>query len=73
MVEKIRGDDLEIVIGGVGEGAFAVAVAKRPDPRHVGAQLIIDLNVASFVDCNAGLAQPEIIRIRPTPNRQEHM
>ena len=73
MVEKICRDNLEIVIGGVGEGAFAVAIAQRKNARHIGGELVIDTDEASFVDCNAGLAQAEIIRIRPTPNRQEHM
>ena len=38
-VEQVGGDDLEVVVGGVGEGAAAVAVAQRPDAGHVGAQL----------------------------------
>ena len=33
VVEEVGRDDLEIVVGGVGEGAFAVAVAQGPDPR----------------------------------------
>ena len=32
VVEKIGGDDLEVIVGRVGEGAPAVAVAERPDP-----------------------------------------
>ena len=30
-LEQIGGDDLEVVVGGVREGAAAVAVAERPD------------------------------------------
>ena len=30
-VEQVRRDDLEVVVGGVGEGAAAVAVAERID------------------------------------------
>src|SRR5205085_7595719 len=35
-VEQIGGDDLEVVVGGMGEGAAAVALAERPDAWHVG-------------------------------------
>ena len=49
VVEQIGRDDLEIVIGGVGKGAPAVAVAERPDPRHIGAQLIVDDDIAVLV------------------------
>ena len=31
-VQEVRGDDLEVVIGRVGEGAAAIAVAKRQIP-----------------------------------------
>ncbi len=33
VVEQVGGDDLEVVVGGVREGALAVAVAQRPDAR----------------------------------------
>ena len=46
-VEQVRGDDLEIVVGGVGEGAAAVAVAERPDARDAGPQLVVDDDVAA--------------------------
>ena len=35
-VEHIGGDDLEVVVGGVGEGPLPVAVPHRPDTGHVG-------------------------------------
>ena len=38
-VEQVGGDDLEVVVRGVREGAAPVAVAERPDARHVGLQL----------------------------------
>ena len=36
--EQVVGDDLVVVVRGVGEGALAVAVAERPDARVAGAQ-----------------------------------
>ena len=53
-VQEIRGDDLEVVIGRVGEGAAAIAVAKRPDTGRAGAQFVIDGDIAAWVDVNTG-------------------
>ena len=72
-VEEICGDDLEIIVGGVGEGAFAVAVAERPHPRHVGAQLIVDDDVAALVPGDAGLVEPEIVGVRATADREQQV
>jgi hypothetical protein len=38
VVEKIRCNDFEIVVGHVRKGAFAVAVPKRPNAPRIGAQ-----------------------------------
>jgi hypothetical protein len=35
-VEQVGRHDLEVVVGGMGEGAAPVAVAQRPDARHIG-------------------------------------
>ena len=35
-VEQVGCHDLEVIVGGMGEGAPSVAVAQRPDARHVG-------------------------------------
>src|SRR5438093_138666 len=39
-VEQVGGDDLEIVVGRVGEGAVAVALAEGPYPRYVGSKVV---------------------------------
>jgi hypothetical protein len=72
-VEEVCGNDLEIIIGGVGEGAFAVAVAECPHSRHVGAQLIVDDDVASLVSGDTGFVEPKIVGVRATPDRGEQM
>ena len=72
-VEEVCGNDLEIIIGGVGEGAFAVAVAERPHSRHVGAQLIVDDDVTSLVSGDTGFVEPKIVGVRATPDREEQM
>ena len=48
-VEQVGRDDLEIVVRRVREGAFAVAVAQRPDPRDVRLQLVVHDDVAALV------------------------
>jgi hypothetical protein len=44
-IEKVGRDDLEVVVGGMGESTLAVAVAERPDAGHARAQLVVDLEV----------------------------
>src|SRR5260370_42238949 len=72
-VEEVCGDDFEIIISGVGEGAFAVAVAERPHPFYVGAQLIVDENVAVLVLSDTGRVEPEIVGVRATADRQHQV
>lgn len=72
-VKEVGGDDLEIVIRGVGECASPVAVAKRPDPRDIGGKAVIDFNVAASVDRHAGPVEPQIIGIRAAPDREQHI
>ena len=72
-VEQVRRDDLEVVIGGMRERAASVAVAEREDARHIGAQLIVDRDVAARVGRNAGLVEAEIVGVRPPPDREQQM
>ena len=71
--EKICGNDLEIVVGGVGEGAVAVAISHRPYARHVGPQLIIYLDIAAFVAHDAGVLQAKIVGVRASPSRNQNV
>jgi hypothetical protein len=73
VVEQTRHDDLEIVIGGVRKRAFAVAVAKRPDTRHVDAQLIIDDDVAVIVVTYPGPIEAEIVGVGPSAGGNQQM
>ncbi len=68
VVEQVRGDDLVVVVGGVGEGAAAVAIAERPDARHAGAQPIVDDDVAARVDATPAWSRPRssVFGRRPT-------
>ena len=72
-VEQVGGDDLEVVVGGVGERAAAVAVAHREDARDVGAQLAVDLDVAALVGLDARLVQAEIVGVGPAAGRDQEV
>jgi len=41
IIQKVRGDNFEIVVGGVRECALAIAIAQRPDARNAAAKLIV--------------------------------
>jgi hypothetical protein len=56
-IQEVRGDDLEIVIGGMSEGAATVAVTQRPDVRRAGTQLVIHNDVAARVDRDSSLVE----------------
>src|SRR5438270_870495 len=56
-----------------GYGATAVALAERPDARHVGRQEIINLDVTARIDRDAGLIEAEIVGIRATPDGEQHI
>ena len=62
-VQEVGGDDLIIVVGCVRESSPAVAFAQRIDAGHIGAELIVDLNITALIDRDAGLFQTEIIRV----------
>ena len=72
-VEQVGGDDLEIVIGGVGEGAAAVAFAERPDAGHVGGEAVVDLDIAALVGRDPGRLQAEIVGIGPAADGEQDM
>ena len=72
-VEEVRGQDLEVVVRGVREGAAAVAVAERPDAGHVGRELVVDRDVAARVHRDAGRLEPEVVRVRAAADREQHV
>ena len=71
LIQQIRRDDLEIVIGRVRERALAVAISHRPDAGNVGAKLIVDLDVAAGIHGDAGLLESQIVGIGAPPDREQ--
>ena len=72
-IEKVGRDDLEVVVGGMGESALAVAVAERPDAGHARAQLVVDRDIAARVGFDAGSVEAEIVRIGAPTDGQQNM
>jgi hypothetical protein len=72
-IEQVCRDNLKIVIGSVGKRSPAVAISERPDTGNIRAQLFIDHNVAAFVDGDSRALEPQIIRVRPSANGQQHV
>ena len=72
-IQQIGSDDLEVIVGRVGERAAAVAFAERPDARHVGAQLLVHGDEAARIDCDARSVKAQIIGVRPPSGREQQM
>src|ERR1700733_11344852 len=45
------------------EATAPVAVAKRPDAWHVGAQFVVDNNVASLILLDSGFVEAEVVGV----------
>ena len=73
MVQKIRRGNFEIVVRGVSECAFAVAIAQRPNARDTAAELIVHFDVAVLVNRNARLIQTQVVRVGPPSHGQQDM
>ena len=50
-----------------------VAVAHRPDVRDVGAQLVVDHDVAAPVDLDAGGLQPQVVGVGLAPHGDQQV
>ena len=72
-VEQVGRDDLEVVVGGVGERPLAVTVAQRPDARRGRLQAFVDHDVAALVDLDTRRIQTKIIRVRTAAYSQQHV
>jgi len=63
VVEEVGGYDLVVVVGGVGEGAAAVAVAHGVDAFYVGAELVVYCDVAFVVGGDAGFVETQVLGV----------
>src|SRR5438445_11544671 len=55
------------------EGSSSVAITQRINAGHIGAKLIINLDVTALIDFNPGLFQTEVVGVRHTTDCEKRM
>src|SRR5437773_1336526 len=55
------------------EGSSSVAITQRINAGHVGAKLIINLDVTALIYLNPGMFQTEVVDVRHTTDCEKHM
>src|SRR5216110_3508139 len=55
------------------EGSSSVAITQRINAGHIGAKLIINLDVTALVDFNPGLFQTEVVGVRHATDCEKRM
>src|SRR5438876_6801333 len=55
------------------EGSASVAITQRVNAGHIGAKLIINLDVTALIDFNPGLLQAEVVGVRHTTDCKKRM
>src|SRR5262249_36242095 len=55
------------------ESAASVAVTQRINAGHIGAKLIVNLDVTALIYLNPGLFQTEVVGVRHATDCEEHM
>src|SRR5262249_1205401 len=73
VIENIRSNDLEIVVGRVSKGPATVAVTQRPDTRHICLQLVVYFDKAAPVHADTSGLKAEVVGVRAASDRQEQV
>src|SRR5437660_11593231 len=55
------------------EGSASVAIAQRINARHIGAKLIVNLDVTALIHLNLGMLQTEVVGVGRTTDREKRM
>src|SRR5437870_12776940 len=55
------------------EGSSSVAIPQRISAGHIGAKLIVNLDVTALIDFNPGMFQTEVIGVRHTTDCEKRM
>src|SRR6266513_1311709 len=55
------------------EGSASVAITQRMNAGHIGAKLIVNLDVTALVDVNSGLFQTEVVGVGHTTDCEKRM
>src|SRR5947199_6529219 len=55
------------------EGSASVAITQRINSGHIGAKLIVNLDVTALIDFNSRMLQTEVVGVRHTTNCEKRM
>src|SRR5438067_10696429 len=55
------------------EGSASVAITERINAEHIGAKLIINLDVTALIYLNPGVFQTEVVGVRHTADCEQRM
>ena len=67
----VLGDGDALVLGLVGEHRAGDDVADRPDARHLGAEIVVGLDLAALVGLKPGLVEREAVGVGLAADRDE--
>src|SRR5690606_4363788 len=73
VAEQLVGGDLVVVVGRVGEGAAAIAIAERPDAFDLGAQGVVDCYEATLVEPQVGVLDAEVVGVRAAADGEQQV
>src|SRR6185436_4286321 len=57
----------------MGESSASVAITQGKNAGHIGAKLIVNLNVTALIDFNPCMLHTEIVSVRHTTDCEKHM
>src|SRR5438270_11776454 len=55
------------------EGSASVAITQRINTKHIGAKLIVNLDVTALIDFSPGVFQTEVVGVRHTTDCEKRM
>src|SRR5437762_12159171 len=55
------------------EGSSSVAITQRINTKHIGAKLIVNLDVTALIYLNPGVFQAEVVGVRDTTDCEKRM
>src|SRR5438477_13017904 len=55
------------------EGSLSVAITQRINTGHIGAKLIVNLDITALIYPNPGMFQTEVVGVRHTTDCEKHM
>ena len=72
-LKEIVGHNFVVIVGSVCERTAAIAIPEGPHAGNVRPEFIVHDDVALWVGGNAGLLEPQILRVGYAPDREQNM